>query len=224
MVEGFPNNILGILGNNTTPEVAAAYRKRELEGARLDEQAVISAHRPLADANDEELQNFRTCVIGNGRGKWLIAFYFDGRIEFNSDYDMHEHAKAFMLALSVFGTPIYRPKAKAEKVSATGELISGASCGVSIEYALMPSSGLAFDCKASSSVPAMDMTKLGQATNIKLNSEANRYSVAVKLQMPCGCTVGTHPPGPCGITGHGQTVTQPESPLTPKKRPGYINT
>jgi hypothetical protein len=28
----------------------------------------------------------------------------------------------------------------------------------------------------------------------------------ILTQMPCGCPVGSHPPGPCGITGFGQEV------------------
>ena len=33
-----------------------------------------------------------------------------------------------------------------------------------------------------------------------------RKKINIVVQMPCGCPVGTHPPGPCGITGMGQEV------------------
>ena len=37
-------------------------------------------------------------------------------------------------------------------------------------------------------------------------SEPEQRRVFAKTQMPCGCPVGSHPPGPCGLTGVGQEV------------------
>lgn len=46
------------------------------------------------------------------------------------------------------------------------------------------------------------------------NNILDRKKTTIIVQMVCGCPVGTHPPGPCGITGFGQEYES--NPYNPK--------
>lgn len=230
---------LNIIGSASTPEEQAAWRKRELEGAPLTGAYIISAYCPPAGFTEEELLDFRTLVVGNGRGKWVICIHYSGRMEFNPEYEPTEQARAFAMAMNVIsGRAIFETARVGKVASAVWQDLTGPGT----------SGGVLFttdNCKTGLEVtgtgkPAMDMDKLSKCSQqpgsgITAGSSSScghglsftpsaKVKVTITTQMPCGCQAGRHPPGPCGITGLGQVIPEPESPLTPKKRSGYINT